>query len=239
VIRDLRRSARRISRLYDYFLDNNDEVYIIRQITNQKKKKRKSRQKSSTFKYRVQVPTSVAMARKLDIDNGNTTWEDALKSEVKDLFNLKCFDIKSFGFTPGDGYQKTTLTIIYDVKQDLRRKARLVAGGHLVDPLYHSVYSSTVKGISVKLQHVISHKADLSQLCGDVSLAFVNAFTNQLAYAIAGPKFGEHEGKTVIIRKTLYGLCTSAIENGTHILPILFRASLSSRQGSTTICGSV
>jgi hypothetical protein len=73
------------------------------------------------------------------------------------LFNLECFDIKSFGFTPGDDYQKTMLTIIYDVKQDLRRKARLVAGGHLVDPLDHSVYSSTAKGISVKLLHVISH----------------------------------------------------------------------------------
>jgi hypothetical protein len=47
----------------------------------------------------------------------NTAWEDALKSEMKDLFNLECFDIKSFGFTPGEDYQKTTLTIIYDVKQ--------------------------------------------------------------------------------------------------------------------------
>jgi hypothetical protein len=132
------------------------------------------------------------------------------------LFNLECFDIKSFGFTPGDDYQKTMLTIIYDVKQDLRRKARLVAGGHLVDPLDHSVYSSTVKGISVKLLHVIAHKADLSQLCGDVSLAFVNAFTNELVYAIAGPEFGEHEGKTVIICKALYGLCTSAEQWHSH-----------------------
>jgi hypothetical protein len=63
----------------------------------------------------------------------------------------------------------------------------------------------------VKLLHIlISHKADLSQLCGDVSLAFVNAFTNELVSAIAGPKFGEHEGKTVIVCKALYGLCRSA-----------------------------
>jgi hypothetical protein len=106
---------------------------------NRKKNKRKWKPKLSRFKYGVQVPTSVEMARKLDIANGNTAWEDALKSEMKDLFNLECFDIKSFGFTPGDDYQKTTLTIIYDVKQDLRRKARLVAGGHLVDPLDHIV----------------------------------------------------------------------------------------------------
>ncbi len=111
-----------------------------------------------TFKYGVQVPASVAMARKLHIDNGkNTAWIDALKSEMKELFNLECFDIKSFGFTPGDDYQRTMLTIIYDVKQDLRQKPRLAAVGHLVDPLDHSVYSSTAKGISVKLLHLISH----------------------------------------------------------------------------------
>jgi hypothetical protein len=148
VIRDLRRSAGRISRLYDYFLDNNVEVYKVRRIMNQKKKKRKWKPKWPTFKHGVQVPMSVAMARKLDIKNGNTAWEDALKSMMKDLFNLESFDIKSFGFTPGEDYQKTTLMIIYNVKQDLRRKARLVARGHLVDPLDLSVYSSTVKGIS-------------------------------------------------------------------------------------------
>jgi hypothetical protein len=164
--------------------------------------------KLSTFKYGVQVPTSVEMARKLAIANGNTAcWEDALKSEMKNLFNLRCFDIKSVGSSLGGDYQETTLTIIYDVKQGLQRKARLVEGGHLVDPLDHSVYSSTVKGISVKLVHIIAHTADPDQLSGDVSLAFVNASPKELVYAI--PKFGEHEGKTVIIRKALHGLCTS------------------------------
>jgi hypothetical protein len=73
----------------------------------------------------------------------------------------------------------------------------------------------------VKLLHVIAHKADLSQLCGDVSLAFVNAFTDELVYAIAGPEFGEHEGKTVIIRKALYGLCTSAERWHSHFVDTL------------------
>jgi hypothetical protein len=88
--------------------------------------------------------------------------------------------------------------------------------------LDHSAYSSTVKGISVKLLHVIAHKADLSQLCGDVSLAFVNAFTNDLVYAIAGPEFGEHKGNAVIIRKALYGLCTSAERWHSHLADTLW-----------------
>ena len=107
-------------------------------------------------------------------------------------------------------YQETTLTMLFTVKQDLRRKARLVAGGHLVDAMDHNVYSSTVKGISVKLLHVVSHKQKLEQLCGDVSLAFVNAFTNEKVFAIAGEEFGEYKDCTVIIRKALYGLSSSA-----------------------------
>jgi hypothetical protein len=208
VVCNLRKLTRRISRLFKFFPDNNDKVYKVQGIMK-KKKKRKWEPKLLTFKYGVQVPTTVELARKLDIANGSTAWEDALKLEMKDPFNLECFESKSIGYAPGEDYQKTTLTIIYNVKQDLRQKARLVAGGHLVDPLDHSVYSSTIKGISVKHLHVIAHKVDLSQLCGDLSLAFVNAFTNQLVYAIADPKFGEHKGKTVIICKALYGLCTN------------------------------
>jgi hypothetical protein len=75
-----------------------------------------------------------------------------------------------------------TLTMLFGVKQDLRHKNRLVAGGHLVDSLDR---------ISVKLLHVISHKAGLEQLCGNMSLAFVNAYTKELVYAIAGPEFRE------------------------------------------------
>ncbi len=56
---------------------------------NGKEMKRKWKSKLSTFKYGVQVPTTVKMARDLDIVNGNTSWEDALKSEMKNLFNLE------------------------------------------------------------------------------------------------------------------------------------------------------
>ena len=46
--------------------------------------------------------------------------------------------------------------MIFDVKTDLRWEARLVDGGHLLELLDTEVYSSTVKGISVKLLNVIA-----------------------------------------------------------------------------------
>jgi len=69
--------------------------------------------------------------------------------------------------------------MIFDVKQDLTRKARLVVGGHLVDTMNIQVFSSTVKSISIQLLHVISHKDNLRQLCGDIGNAFPNAYTNE------------------------------------------------------------
>ena len=148
-------------------------------------------------------------AIKLDGKNGNTYWQDAMKKEVDALVQLDCFRFEKSGYKPGKEYQSTILFMVFDVKQDLRRKARLVAGGHLIDPLDHEVYSSTVKGISVRLLQVIAHKEKYEILCGDVGNAFPTAYTNEKIYAIAGKEFGARAGRVIIIVKALYGLATS------------------------------
>ena len=127
------------------------------------------------------------------------------------ITGLEVLDFRGKDLVSGSEYQKTTLTLIFDVRQDLRRKARYVAGGHLVDALDNNIYSLTVKGISVKLLHVIAHKAKLKQLCGDVACAFPNTFTNEKVYAYAGSEFGpELQGSIVLIVKSLYGLKSSS-----------------------------
>ena len=80
--------------------------------------------------------------------------------------------------------------MIFYVKNDLRHKAHLVVGGHLVDLFYVEVYSLTVKGISVKMLHVISHRNNYKVLCGDIGNAFVTAETREKVYCIAGLEFG-------------------------------------------------
>ena len=69
--------------------------------------------------------------------------------------------------------------MIMNVKQDLRHKCRLVAGGNLIDALDHDIYSTTVISISVKLLHLIAHKADLKILCSVIVNAYVNACTKK------------------------------------------------------------
>lgn len=67
------------------------------------------------------------------------------------------------------------LTMIFEVKQDGRRKARLVAGGHMVDPMGINTRSTVVKGISVRLLDLIAHRDGLQILCGDIGNAFITA----------------------------------------------------------------
>ena len=113
--------------------------------------------------------------------------------EVDSLIYIDCFEFKPASTkSPNSKYQETKLHCVFSIKHDLRRKSRLVAGGHLIDvPTYFQICYSQVKPISVKLVGVISDKIGLKQLCGDVSNAYVNADTSYKVYVpVSGPEFG-------------------------------------------------
>ena len=220
-VRDIERAIRRIGKLYDHHIDENDYICNVRR-TGVNTKKRKKQRPMERLKYGVVVPRNVAQAYELDRLNGNNSWHEAIRAEIDSLITLECFEFHDAGYNPGKKYQWTSLTVIFDVKQDLRRKARLVAGGHLVDSLDNNVYSSTVKGISVRVLHVIAHRMKLKLLCGDVGNAYVNAYTNELVYSKCGKEFGpDLEGKTVIVKKALYGLRTSSERWWSHFADTL------------------
>eukprot|EP00957_Ditylum_brightwellii_P002944 224931-Ditylum_brightwellii.AAC.1 len=99
--------------------------------------------------------------------------------------------------------------MVLDCKQDMRRKVRFVASSYLIDLLDNKVYSSTVKGTSVKLLHILAHKVGLDVLCGDICNAYANAFTTKKVYTITGIDIESNlNGKVVVIQKALYGLAT-------------------------------
>eukprot|EP00957_Ditylum_brightwellii_P182864 13929249-Ditylum_brightwellii.AAC.1 len=153
-------------------------------------------------KYGIEVPQNAKHAIKLDEKNGNTMWQDAMALEVDVLNELECFEFRDEDNYPKGNYQQTTFHMVFDVKQDLCRKACLVAGGHLVEFLANKVYSSTVKGISVKILHVIAHCNKIDALYRDIGNAFVNTYTAEQVHAITGLEFGEKlRGKIIVIRK--------------------------------------
>ena len=122
---------------------------VARTKTGKRTKKPGRISRPVEVKYGVKVPRNVLHAYELDDDEGGSSWADAIKTEVDSLLRLECFEFFEPDYKPSSEYQFTKLTMIFEVKQDGRRKARLVAGGHLLDPRGISSRSTAVKGVSV------------------------------------------------------------------------------------------
>jgi len=117
-----------------------------------------------------------------------------------------------------DTYQKIPYHMVLDVKFDLRRKTRLVAGGNWTEPPKEDVYSGVVSLDTIRLGFALSAMHNLSVCAGDVFCAFLYGVTKELTFVIAGPEFGpDVSGKRLVIYKGLYGLRSSAARFHEHL----------------------
>ena len=82
----------------------------------------------------MEVPRSVNHALQLDKKNGNTLWEDAIKTELKMLEKYNTFRLRTEGESLEE-YLKIPYHFVFDVKYDLHCRARLVAGGNHTEAL--------------------------------------------------------------------------------------------------------
>ena len=105
-------------------------------------------------------------------------------------------------------HKKITGHLIFDIKPDLIRKARYVAGGHLVE-VDDNTYSPVVHRDSVRILLLIAALNDLEVLVTNIQNAYLSAPARERVYIIAGPEFGVHVGKFLQITRALYGLKTS------------------------------
>jgi hypothetical protein len=97
--------------------------------------------------------------------------------------------------------------MVFDVKVDLTRKARFVAGGHWTDPPSQSTYLTVVSRDSVRIAFLIAALNDIEILSADIGNVYLNAPTKERVHTTAGPEFGPNRiGQTVVIVKALYGL---------------------------------
>ena len=96
---------------------------------------------SARYQHGFQVPKDYNDAIRLDKENSNTHWQDAMDLELTQIHEYKVFkDTGKAQFHNGkavtpDGFQKIRVHFVYAVKHDGRFKARLVADGHLTKNL--------------------------------------------------------------------------------------------------------
>ena len=80
--------------------------------------------------------------------------------------------------------------MIFEVKFDLRRKARFVAGGHLTECLQIMTYSSVVSRESIRIGFLLAALNGLDVLATDIQNAYLNVPTQEKVWFRAGPEWG-------------------------------------------------
>eukprot|EP00957_Ditylum_brightwellii_P086369 6572229-Ditylum_brightwellii.AAC.1 len=80
MLRDLDRAVRQIAHLYDFYLDEDENIRKVRRVIQAKKKKAKG-PRNTVIKYGIKVPQNAKHAIELDEKDGNTMWQDAMAPE--------------------------------------------------------------------------------------------------------------------------------------------------------------
>ena len=149
-----------------------------------------------------------------DSENKNSKWYDAIKLVIQSILEYKV--IKRWDKTildkhkkvtnPPKGYDRIKVYLVFAVKFDGRHKARLVADGHLTPESIENIYSVVVSLRNLRLVIFLGKLNHLDLWGADIGNAYIEAFTDEKLYIIAGPEFLELEG---LFLKALYGLKSS------------------------------
>ena len=159
---------------------------------------------SARYQHGSQVPKDFNDAIRLDKENSNTHWQDAMDLELSQIHEYKVFkDTGKAQFHDGkavipDGFQKIRVHFVYAVKHDGKFKARLVADGHLTK-------EPVVSLRSLRMVVFLSQLNDFEIWEADVGNAYLEAYTDQNLCITAGPEFKELQGHLLIMIKTLHG----------------------------------
>ena len=123
-------------------------------------RKRNTRSLKRNEKFGIALPKNVKEALQLDKENGNTLWADAIATEMK---NVKvAFKILNDGEMAPRDHQFVKCHMIFDIKmENFRRKARLVAGGHMTTAPAAVTYASVVSRETVRIALTVAALNDL------------------------------------------------------------------------------
>ena len=125
-------------------------------------------------------------------------WDNAILDKHKKVMN------------PPKGYHRIKVhLLVFAVKFDGRHKARLVADGHLTTERIENIYSGEVSLRNLRLVIFLGKLNHLDLWGADIGNAYLEAFTDENLYIVAGPEFQELEGYILIFLKALYGMKSS------------------------------
>ena len=189
-----------------------------------------------THKFGIWIPKSVQEAKELDHQNGNNLWWEAICKEMKNARPAFEVSEKNIPQIPPE-YQQIKCHMVFDVKmrENFRRKARFVAGGHTTETPSTLTYSSVVSRDSVRIILLVVALNGLTILAFDIQNAYLTADCREKIWTIAGPEFVSGKGTPVIIRKALYGLKSSGAAFQAHLVETLYDISFGSSKADPDV----
>ena len=111
--------------------------------------------------------------------------------------------------------------VVFDVKMDLTRKARICAQGDQTDPPLALTYASVVTRESVRLAFLLATLNGNKLLAADISGAYLNAPCAERIHTVLSPESGELQGRTAVFVKAIYGLRSSGFAFRTFLARVI------------------
>ena len=142
--------------------------------------KLKSKYWVRTHKFGLKVPKRVEDAIRIDKENGNHLWWEAICKEMRNVrAAFEVLEGSEKEIPPG--YQKIDCHLIFDVNmgENFRRKACMVAGGHVTDVPHSLTYSSVVSRDSVRIAFTIAALNGLEVLGCNIQNAYLTDPTRE------------------------------------------------------------
>ena len=95
--------------------------------------------------------------------------------------------------------------MIFDINQQyLRYRTIIVVGGHVVDSLEHTTYSSIIEDIAVVLMLMIAVKNELGLMAGYIGNDFCTAPCAENTWSTCGQEISARFGYIVVLKRALY-----------------------------------
>ena len=101
-------------------------------------------------------------------------------------YKYKAFKSPSKGGRKSKNHVMIRVHLVYNVKQDERCKARLVAGGHMTGPNTNTYYSSAVSLRAMRMMIFLAELNGMELIAADIGNAYLEASTNEKICFIAG-----------------------------------------------------
>ena len=140
------------------------------------------RVKKCSHKYEIDIPTSIAHAKSIDLKNGNNLWMDAITEEMTNVGIA--FTIIDEGKKVLPGWTKASGNLVFDVKMDFTRKDRWVKDGHWSPNPTTLVYDDVISRESVRMVLTYGAIMEPDMKAADIQNAYLKALSSEKDFIV-------------------------------------------------------